>query len=132
LVLAVTGGFVVVFVALLVAVLANQRTSGLHLGPDEFIALAHQPGTVVIDVRTPAEFARGHLEGARNLDVGAADFLRRIADLDRTSTYAIYCCAGSRSAEVVTTMREMGFTEVVDLDGGITRWIREGREVVTL
>lgn len=102
-----------------------------HLSVDAFASLARKDGTVLLDVRTPEEFARGHLPGARNLDATAPTFHTQLEDLDRKATYAVYCCTGKRSAQVLKTMKDAGFTDVSDLDGGYTLWIRQGMKITT-
>jgi rhodanese-related sulfurtransferase len=76
-----------------------------------------RPGDVVLDVRTPAEFAAGHLAGALNVDVAAPDFEARVAALDRDRTTYAYCRSGGRSARAVAAMRAMGFTRVFNVGG---------------
>jgi rhodanese-related sulfurtransferase len=69
---------------------------------------------VVIDVRTPSEFAAGHLAGAQNIDVEATDFGSRIASLDKKASYLVYCRSGRRSAIAAAQMAAAGFTSIVD------------------
>lgn len=69
---------------------------------------------VVIDVRTPSEFAEQHLDGALNIDLQADDFVDRISELDRNGNYAVYCRSGNRSSQAVAAMRTLGFTNVTD------------------
>ncbi|MBO3725190.1 rhodanese-like domain-containing protein [Actinomyces bowdenii] len=71
----------------------------------------------LIDVRTPEEYAEGHLEGAINIDIAAEDFTSRIQGLDPGASYQVYCRSGSRSARAVAAMREAGLTQVTDLGG---------------
>ncbi len=70
---------------------------------------------IIIDVRTPEEYAQGHLEGAINLDVEGGEFEAGLADLDPTAAYSVYCRSGRRSAMAADVMAENGFTEVTDL-----------------
>jgi rhodanese-related sulfurtransferase len=102
-----------------------------HRAPAEFARVASAPGAVVLDVRTAAEFAAGHLPGAVNLDASAADFRERLEVMDRSTTYAVYCQSGRRSAAALATMADLGFTQAVDLEGGIGAWTAAGGEVVT-
>jgi rhodanese-related sulfurtransferase len=76
----------------------------------EPVALAE--GTIVIDVRTPAEFATGHLEGALNIDVQSPDFAAQINELDPDATYFIYCRSGNRSGQAIAQMSNMGFANM--------------------
>lgn len=69
---------------------------------------------VVLDVRTPAEFASGHLQGARNIDVSAPNFDAAVSALPTSGTYVVYCRSGNRSAAATSAMQELGFTNVTD------------------
>lgn len=70
--------------------------------------------TAVIDVRTPAEFAEGHLDGAINIDWQGATFADDIAQFDTAGTYVIYCRSGNRSGQAISAMTEMGFTDLTN------------------
>ncbi|MDP9463249.1 MAG: rhodanese-like domain-containing protein, partial [Actinomycetota bacterium] len=94
------------------------------------LALVADPSVVVVDVRTPAEFAEGHLDRATLVDVDAADFRDRIGQLDRAATYLVYCHSGNRSGQATAIMAELGFTKVYDLDGGIGAWQDAGAPIV--
>lgn len=72
---------------------------------------------VVLDVRTPAEFAGGHLAGSENVDFMAPDFRERVEGLDRDRTYYLYCRSGTRSGKAAALMQEMGFAEVYNVGG---------------
>ena len=69
---------------------------------------------VVIDVRTPSEYAAGHIEGAQNIDVEAPDFATQLSSLDEHGKYLVYCHSGRRSALAADTMAKAGFTDIVD------------------
>ena len=92
------------------------------MAASEFSTAMKTPGTVVLDVRTPAEFATGHLPQAQNIDFEASDFATRIAALDKNTTYAIYCRSGNRSGAAMEQMAAANFTHVYDLAGGIGAW----------
>jgi phage shock protein E len=70
--------------------------------------------TVIIDVRTPEEFATGHLVGAVNIDVQSPDFRDRVMALDTDGEYFIYCRSGNRSGQAITQMFQMGFTNMTN------------------
>jgi rhodanese-related sulfurtransferase len=74
-------------------------------------------GARVLDVRTPEEFAAGHLRGATNLDVQAADFRQRAGELDKDATYVLYCRSGGRAGAAGDMLADMGFTDVVNAGG---------------
>jgi len=71
-------------------------------------------GTVIIDVRTPAEFAAGHLDGAVNVDVQSADFATAIMQFPVAGDYILYCKSGNRAGQALDQMTAMGFTTVVN------------------
>lgn len=71
--------------------------------------------TAIIDVRTPGEFASGHVEGAVNIDVLEPTFDAQVAALDSDEVYLVYCRSGNRSADAVDRMAALGLTV---LDGG--------------
>lgn len=102
-----------------------------HLDPAAFATEIGQPGVVLVDVRTPAEYAAGHLANAMNIDMQASDFLDRVRALDRSASYALYCRSDHRSGLAAEQMAAIGFTKVVDLDGGITAWTAAGKPVAT-
>ena len=79
----------------------------------------------IIDVRTPAEFAAGHIAGAQNIDVEAGDFAEKISTLDKKAPYLLYCRSGRRSAIAAEEMAKAGFTDIVD-GGGMADLVAAG------
>jgi len=110
---------------------AAAPANGAKIGAADFAAALKRPGTTIVDVRTPQEFAQGHLPGAVNFDVSSPDFSTQLAALDPSAPYAVYCHSGNRSGVAVATMAEQGFTDAYHLQGGITAWEQAGGEVVT-
>jgi rhodanese-related sulfurtransferase len=98
--------------------LALALSLGLAIGvsacsaPAEPVALADD--VVIIDVRTPAEFASGHLQGAVNIDVQSPDFEAQIAQLDPEGSYYVYCRSGNRSGQAIDRMSSLGFTDLTN------------------
>jgi phage shock protein E len=119
--------------ALLVTGCSSTSTGGAvqTVDPQSFLTTAAQPGTTVIDVRTPAEFAAGHVDGAVNIDVEGATFQADIGTLDKNGTYAVYCHSGRRSALATDAMSQAGFTNVYNLNGGIGDLQAAGASIVT-
>lgn len=97
----------------------------------DFASLLKTGEYTLIDVRTPEEYAEGHLPGATLVNVRAEDFAARIAALPKDRAYALYCRSGGRSGQARERMARAGFTRVVDLSGGIHAWRADGREVTT-
>ncbi len=105
--------------------------AGAHLSPQDFATAASAAGTVVLDVRTAAEVAAGHLPGAVNADVESADFTAAMGGLDKQATYAIYCHTGGRSGVALGRMKASGLPDAYDLTGGISAWSAAGGQVLT-
>ena len=109
---------------------ASQAAGVTRVGPQAFAEALAVPGVAIIDVRTPEEFADGHISGAVNIPVGSADFTERISELDPTVTYAVYCRSGNRSRPAVAAMRDAGIAEIVELESGTKGWVSEGQTLV--
>ncbi len=99
--------------------------------PSDAVAVLAEPGVAVLDVRTPAEFATGHLEGAVNVDIEGGAFEQQVADLPKDATYVVYCRSGNRSGVATKQLADLGFTDVYDVQGGIVAWQSAGGAVVT-
>jgi rhodanese-related sulfurtransferase len=119
-----------VFLAAVVGAAAAWGDAARDVGPKEAQALIRKNvgnrDFVVLDVRTPGEFAQGHLEGAVLVDYRSPGFREEVAGLDKTKTYLVYCRTGNRSASALGIMREFGFRSHYHLEGGIVRWLEEG------
>ena len=87
--------------------------------------LAEQPETVVLDVRTPGEIKGGYIEGAVFADFKDQDFVQQLTKLDKDTPYIVHCKSGGRSTKALTTLEELGFTNVTHMDGGLDGWKRE-------
>lgn len=92
--------------------------------------IVEQGDAVILDVRTPEEFAAGHLPGAVNINVESIDFADRVAGLDEATETLVYCRTGNRSGVATDEMAKLGFTDMSDLQGGIEAWTADGGEVV--
>ena len=91
-------------------------------------SLEADPEAVIIDVRTPPEVAEGVIPGAINIDYNAPDFSEKIAALDKSKQYYVYCMGGVRSSKALDKMKAEGFTSVINLDGGYKSWVENGLE----
>ncbi|MCL2489109.1 MAG: rhodanese-like domain-containing protein [Propionibacteriaceae bacterium] len=88
-------------------------------------------GATIIDVRTAAEFAAGHLQGAVNIDVQSADFGTTIANLPKDGTYIVYCQSGVRAGNAQSQMKAAGFTDVTNAGGIAAAAKSTGLPIVT-
>ncbi len=83
--------------------------------------MAEQENVIVIDVRTPEEVAEGYIKGTDQfINYNDHDFDEKIAALDKSKTYIIYCRSGGRSTKACNAMVGKGFTNLYELKGGIT------------
>lgn len=107
----------------------SQNTNSLQLiSVSDFSAALNAAGDAqIIDVRTPEEFATGHLENAQNINIYDADFAQRIGQLDKEAPVFVYCKAGGRSADAAGQMQKMGFKHVYDMKGGFMAWSAAGK-----
>jgi len=87
------------------------------------------PDLVIVDVRTPEEFATGYLEGAVNLCV-ECDAQLLLDNLDPNDDILLYCRTGRRSANALGVLRENGYEKVYNMLGGITAWTNAGYPIV--
>jgi rhodanese-related sulfurtransferase len=104
----------------------SSSSSATDLDSQAFANKISEPGVVILDVRTSAEFAAGHIEGAINIDVEGMQFESGIAELDKGATIAVYCQSGRRSGIAVDKMSEAGFTSLFNLQTGIADWQANG------
>ena len=83
----------------------------------------------LLDVRTPQEYAEGHIDGALNIDVQSDDFQKMAEkDLSKDSTILVYCRSGRRSMDAAKILTKLGY-KVVNLKGGIIEWKEDGLPV---
>jgi len=104
----------------------SSSSSATDLDSQAFANKISEPGVVILDVRTSAEFAAGHIEGAINIDVEGMQFESGIAELDKGATIAVYCQSGRRSGIAVDKMSKAGFTSLFNLQSGIADWQANG------
>ncbi|TDT16140.1 rhodanese-related sulfurtransferase [Ilumatobacter fluminis] len=94
--------------------------------PATAASLAQDDTITVIDVRTPEEYAEGHIEGATLFDFYEPTFADQLAELDRNGTYLLYCRSGNRSGQAASIMSELGFDQVYDAQGGVIAYEAAG------
>lgn len=100
----------------------NQTTQ--RVSKEDFKAYLEANGAdvVLVDVRTPEEYSEGTIKGAVNHDFLSANFKDEIAKLDKNTPVLIFCQSGGRSGKALEMMKGMGFSTVLELDGGYSGW----------
>ncbi|WP_130285976.1 rhodanese-like domain-containing protein [Aquimarina brevivitae] len=97
---------------------------------EEMDSLVELGKVQLIDVRTPEEYAEGHIYGAVNINFLDDNFEELIEQVDKSKPVAVYCGKGGRSAKCASYMKKAGFTKIYDLNGGITEWKYKGKDLV--
>ena len=114
---ALGGGLVLISVASMVTFSGGEK---VQLLGNEFIEKYNTTeNAVMLDVRTPAEFASGHIAPALNLDYENKNFIEEVKKLDPNKTYFVYCRSGNRSGKAIAIMKAQGIKNIYDLKGGI-------------
>jgi rhodanese-related sulfurtransferase len=84
--------------------------------------LSKNPDVLLLDVRTAGEYDGGKIGNAINIDFNSGSFQDEISKLDKTKPVLIYCQSGGRSGKALSMMKNMGFTTVLELEGGYGSW----------
>lgn len=108
-----------------------QGQSSSKLDPTAFEkVIKSTPNIQLIDVRTPQEYASGHLSKCQNINFNDPSFQAKMSKLDKNKPIAVYCAVGGRSGMATTILQQMGFKTIYDLRGGINAWNSNGKPVV--
>jgi thioredoxin 1 len=109
----------------------NNSISVKNLSTEEFAKqISSNSSKIILDVRTPEEFAQNHIEGAVNMNINGDDFEAEISRLDTSLPLFVYCLSGNRSGRAAAILVEKGYPAVYNMDGGMSRWNGENRPVV--
>jgi len=103
--------------------ISTQQLSGYLSAEEDF---------VLLDVRTEDEYQAGHIQGAQWFPRGKLEYYIQDRIKDPNSKIVLYCRTGGRSALATLTLKDMGYTNVVDLDGGFREWVAEGNTFYNL
>ena len=108
---------------------AQDKKSYDNVDVRGFAKLLTNNNVQLLDVRTPDEYAEGHIAGASNIDIYDDDFISQATDsLDKSRPVAVYCRSGKRSAEAARRLAEKGY-KVTNLEGGILAWTTHNKPV---
>ena len=89
---------------------------------------------MVLDVRTPEEYTSGHIDGAVNININGDNFSKKVAELDKDKSYIVHCAANvenGRSAKSLKIMADLGFENLMSMEGGIVAWRQDGLSVIS-
>ena len=109
---------------------AKASVAYSNVNVDEFQTIIGTPDVQLLDVRTPEEYAEGHIANAVLVDVNESDFEEKaVAVLDASRSVAVYCRSGRRSARAASLLTARGY-RVTNLDGGVIAWQDAGKSLV--
>ncbi|HTN45077.1 MAG TPA: thioredoxin domain-containing protein [Flavipsychrobacter sp.] len=115
------------FITLLANCTLAQKDDSRTLPAREFSEKIREVNSPqILDVRTPGEFAKGHVADAFNVDWNGDDFLKKVMALDKSQPVFVYCLVGGRSASAAEAMRKNGFEKVYEMEGGMMQWRAAG------
>ena len=103
-------------------------TPAKRIGLEEFDKLrAANTNIIILDVRTAAEFEKGRIAGATNIDFNSLRFEEKVGALDKNKTCVVTCAVGMRSARACKKLERLGFKELYDLAPGFDGWKKAHR-----
>ncbi|WP_456378566.1 rhodanese-like domain-containing protein [Lutibacter sp.] len=107
----------------------NQNKQGIVylLTPNEF--LEQSKGNIVVDIRTPYEFKRGHIKGAVNINYYDRNFTNNFAKFKKDQPIFLYCRSGNRTSSATKKLAKLGFLKIYDLKGGVQNWLRNNNQI---
>jgi thioredoxin len=120
----------ILFLAAVFVSACGQDTSFHNLSSTEFNSLINNASGTLLDVRTPSEFANGHITGAGQLNYYNSDFRQNLLLLSKDQPVYLYCNTGYRSKRAAEILSENGYKKVYNLENGIMQWNLENLPVV--
>ncbi len=109
--------------------LFRRGVGGSSISTLEATQLINHQGALVLDVREPEEFQKGHILNARNLPLGQVEARAGEIEKFKEKPVIVACATGNRSASAAAILRKRGFARVVNLSGGISAWTQAGLPV---
>ena len=100
-----------------------------RIGVEDYDKMRGDTNIVLLDVRSAAEFEKGRIPGATNIDINLSSFTGKISSLDTNKTYLVNCAVGMRSARACRKMETMGFRKLYDLAPGFDGWKKAGKAI---
>ena len=108
----------------------TEAPSSSDISPEALLARSGSgDAPLLLDVRTPEEFAKGHVPGALNIPVDQLTARTQELAAHRDGDVVVYCERGGRAAKAATVLREAGFLNVLHLEGDMSAWRADGRPV---
>ncbi|MEX1241818.1 MAG: rhodanese-like domain-containing protein [Cyclobacteriaceae bacterium] len=92
--------------------------------------LKNTPDRILLDVRTEAEYSKGHFPNVILIDIRKSTFKGEVSKLNKSTPVFVYCASGIRSEKAVEIMKALGFQEIYELEGGFHEWVAAGKPFV--
>ncbi|WP_456411254.1 rhodanese-like domain-containing protein [Oceanithermus sp.] len=119
----------VLLAVLVVAMVAcSPKGSYTNVTADDLYAQLGKPDVMIVDVRTPAEYAEGHIAGAVNLPLQTIESWYK--DLPKDKPVYLYCRSGNRSQQAAEFLKKKGFSNIYNEQGGIIAWTQRNYPLV--
>jgi len=120
--------FLIVFISISIFSCKGQTSKNvINTDPKSFSEkITATPNAQIIDVRTPQEFAGGHIDKAINIDWLGDNFEANVQKLDKTKPVFVYCKTNNRSQIAAKKLEELGFKTIYNMQGGLLKWDAEG------
>lgn len=119
--------FVIVLSTVACSTSSSQEIA--NITPEELADMLNNPEVQCVDVRTDAEVDQGKIMGAKHIDIYDPAFATNIDKLDKDQPIVVYCAVGGRSAQAASQLKEMGFKQIYNLEGGMRSWKSKGYPV---
>ncbi len=112
--------YIIIGIVILTILLLSVMNKTKKLSGAEFIKVYNNTqNAVLIDVRTPSEFATGHIDKAININFESPSFASEVSKLDPSKVYFVYCRSGNRSEQAISVMKSNGIKNIYELSGGL-------------
>ncbi len=121
---------IVLILSLTMSFINATAQSTIHVNAVEFNQLMRSDKGVILDVRTPQEYSRGHIDKSTLINIADRQFTSKVSLLQKDKPVYIYCLTGSRSRSAANYMVQQGFTKVYNLQRGILDWQRSNLPIV--
>jgi rhodanese-related sulfurtransferase len=119
---------IIVFISFTLLSCNGQSSKSIQtIAPEAFAKkIKETPKAQILDVRTPQEFAGGHIDNAINIDFLNDNFEANAQKLDKTKPVFVYCKTNSRSPRAAAMLEALGYKTIYNMQGGLLKWDVEG------
>ncbi len=107
----------------------DKSSTSKSVNVETFAKETNENDIQIIDVRTPEEYAQGHIENAVNINILGNNFETEVSKLDKSKKTLVYCKSGGRSTDTANKLKDLGFENISNLEGGLLAWQNAGLKV---